>query len=107
MFTASYSGFVNGDTRAVLGGAPGLTTAATAASPVAGYPIVATNGTLSAANYVFSFVNGTLTVGPATLTGGGEQHEPDLWRDGSGVHGELQRFRQWRHHQRVERKPRS
>lgn len=29
------------------------------------YPIVATNGTLNATNYTFSFVNGTLTVTPA------------------------------------------
>jgi hypothetical protein len=64
-FTASYSGFVIGDTTSALSGSPSLTTAATAASPVSGYPIVATNGTLSATNYVFSFVSGTLTVNSA------------------------------------------
>ena len=31
------------------------------------YPITATNGTLSSANYNFSFGTGTLTVGQATL----------------------------------------
>ena len=70
VFTASYTGFVNGDTVSVLSGAPSLTTTATASSSVAGspYTITAAQGTLSAANYTFSFVNGTLTVTPATLT---------------------------------------
>ncbi len=68
-FTASYSGFVNGDTAATaLSGSPSLTTVATAASGVGNYAIVAAVGTLTAANYTFSFVNGTLTVGKATLT---------------------------------------
>jgi hypothetical protein len=64
-FTASYSGFVNGDTAAVLGGSPSLTTTATVSSPAGTYPITPSAGTLSAANYAFSFVNGTLTVLPA------------------------------------------
>jgi len=71
VFTASYSGFVNGDTSAVLGGSPSLTTTATTSSPAGSYPIIAAAGTLSAANYAFSFVNGTLTILPAltvTLT---------------------------------------
>jgi hypothetical protein len=66
-FTASYIGFVNGDTTNVLSGSPSLTTAATAASPVGTYPIIATNGTLSAVSYTFSFVNGTLAVTPAPM----------------------------------------
>jgi hypothetical protein len=61
-FTASYSGFVNGDTSAVLSGAPELTTTATTSSPAGDYPITAALGTLSATNYTFSFVNGTLSV---------------------------------------------
>ena len=65
-FTPSYSGFVNGDTSAVLTGSPSLTTTATAASPVGSYTITAAAGTLSAANYSFTFVNGTLTVTKAT-----------------------------------------
>jgi len=68
VFTASYSGFVNGETNTVLSGAPGLTTIATTNSPVGGYVITATNGTLSATNYSFIFTNGTLTIGKATLT---------------------------------------
>jgi hypothetical protein len=66
--TAHYTGFVNGDTASVVGGAAGLTTPANAASGVGSYPIMAAQGTLSAANYTFAFVNGTLTVTPATLT---------------------------------------
>ncbi len=67
-FTASYSGFVNGDGLGVLSGSPGLTTAATATSTVADspYSIVAAIGTLSAANYAFSFNNGQLTITPAS-----------------------------------------
>jgi hypothetical protein len=69
--TVQYSGFVNGDTLATSGvtGAPSLSTAATPTSPVAGspYSITASAGTLSANNYTFNFVNGLLTVNPATL----------------------------------------
>jgi len=60
--TASYSGFVPGDTVAVLSGSPSLTTTATISSPVGTYPITITQGTLAAANYTFTFVNGTLSV---------------------------------------------
>jgi type IV secretory pathway protease TraF len=67
-FTPSYSGFVNGDTSAVLSGSPTLTTAATASSPVGTYPITAAVGTLSAANYTFVFTNGTLSITKATST---------------------------------------
>ncbi|MGC2112654.1 MAG: MBG domain-containing protein, partial [Candidatus Korobacteraceae bacterium] len=64
-FTASYSGFVNGDGQGVLSGSPSLTTTAPQNPPVGTYPIIAARGTLSAQNYTFTFVNGTLTVTPA------------------------------------------
>jgi len=67
-FTASYSGFVNGDTSSVLSGAPSLTTTATTTSAPGTYTITAAAGTLAASNYTFSFTNGTLTVGPAITT---------------------------------------
>ncbi len=67
-FTASYTGFVNGDGQGVLSGAPSLTTTATSSSPVGNYPITAARGTLSAQNYTFAFANGTLTINPAVLT---------------------------------------
>src|SRR5581483_4438898 len=41
VFTASYSGFVNGDTAAVLSGTPSLTTTATTNSIVGNYSIIA------------------------------------------------------------------
>jgi hypothetical protein len=60
--TVTYSGFVNGDSAASLSGSPALSTTATSSSPVGTYPITVTQGTLSAANYTFTFVNGTLSV---------------------------------------------
>ena len=60
-FTASYSGFKNGETLATSGvtGSPSLTTTATATSAVAGpYAITAASATLAAGNYSFSFVDG-------------------------------------------------
>jgi uncharacterized repeat protein (TIGR01451 family) len=67
--TATFTGFVNGDTQAsATTGTPSLTTTATAASPVGSYPITAAQGTLAATNYTFTFASGTLSVTPATLT---------------------------------------
>jgi hypothetical protein len=68
VFTAGYSGFVNGDNSSVLSGSPSLTTTATPSSAVGNYTITAAQGGLSAANYQFTFVKGTLAVTPATLT---------------------------------------
>ncbi|MBI3417000.1 MAG: Ig-like domain repeat protein, partial [Verrucomicrobia bacterium] len=68
VFTASINGFKNGEDAGVVSGAPDLSTSATATSPVGTYAISAALGTLSAANYLFSFVNGTLSINPATLT---------------------------------------
>ena len=68
-YTTTLTGFLNGDTQATaVTGSPSLTT--TPATPVnAGtYPINAAIGTLASANYSFSFVPGTLTIGQATLT---------------------------------------
>jgi len=67
-FAQSYSGFVNGDTSGVLSGAPSLTTTATSTSAPGSYSITVAVGTLTASNYTFSFVNGTLTVTAATQT---------------------------------------
>jgi uncharacterized delta-60 repeat protein len=67
-FTYTIKGFVNGDSSGVVSGAPTLTTTATASSPPGSYTIVASPGTLAAANYTFSLANGTLTVTPAPLS---------------------------------------
>jgi RHS repeat-associated protein len=67
-FTDTLTGFVNGDTSSVVSGAPSLTTTATTTSAPGSYPITSAAGTLSAANYSFTFVNGTLTVTTTTQT---------------------------------------
>jgi hypothetical protein len=66
--SASYSGFVNGDSAASLTTPPTLNTAATASSHVqtGGYPINASGA--SDPDYVISYLNGTLTMTPAPLT---------------------------------------
>ncbi len=64
--TASYTGFVNGDTQASLTTAPTLTTTATTASPANTYSITA-SGAVDP-NYTITYVAGTLTIGKATLT---------------------------------------
>ena len=69
--TASYNGFTNGDTSAVLSGSPTLSTTATSSSAAGIYPISVAKGTLTAANYTFNLVNGSLAVSAAptpTLT---------------------------------------
>ncbi len=66
--TYTITGFVNGDTAAsAVTGAAKLSTTATAGSPAGSYPITAAVGTLTAANYSFTFVSGTLTVTKAVL----------------------------------------
>jgi len=67
-FTYTITGFVNGDDISVVSGTANCTSTATQASPVGAYPITCTVGTLSAQNYVFAFVAGTLTINPAPLT---------------------------------------
>jgi hypothetical protein len=59
-FGATFTGFVNGDSAASLGGALVFGTSATPASAVGAYPIVPSG--LSSPNYAIAFVNGTLTV---------------------------------------------
>src|SRR6185295_16072740 len=70
VLTASYTGFLNGDTESVLSGSPILNTTADTTSTVPGgpYPIEVVQGTLSATNYQFAFTNGQLTVTKAVLT---------------------------------------
>jgi hypothetical protein len=60
--TAAITGFVGGENSSVLAGAPALSTGANAASVPGAYTITTEVGTLSAQNYTFSFVDGTLTV---------------------------------------------
>ena len=64
--TASYSGFVNGDTPSSLATPVTLSTNATASSPVGPYAIQASGAT--SANYLITFNDGTLTINQASTT---------------------------------------
>jgi gliding motility-associated-like protein len=67
-FTFAYSGFVNGESAAVLTATPTASVAmgVTAASGAGNYAITPVGG--SAANYTLVYVPGTLTINKATLT---------------------------------------
>src|SRR5262249_44967432 len=64
--SASYSGFVNGDSAATLSGSLVLTTTCTASSHAGSYAV--TPGGLTSGDYTITFTGGTLTVTPAALT---------------------------------------
>jgi hypothetical protein len=59
-FTATYAGFVNGDTPASLTGTLACTTTAIATSPAGTYPITCSGQTST--NYTITYVPGVLTV---------------------------------------------
>ena len=70
-FSSTLTGFVNGETAVTAGvtGSAGGVSSALAASPVGTYAYTPTAGTYAAANYAFTqFVDGRVTVTPATLT---------------------------------------
>ena len=64
--TASITGFVLGQTSAVITTQPTCSTTATSTSPAGSYPSSCSGA--AAANYTFNYVPGTVTVNPATLT---------------------------------------
>lgn len=66
VLTLTYSGFVNGEDKAVLSAAASVSTSATITSPLGDYPI--TVGGAAAANYSIIYKNGVLTVIPGTPT---------------------------------------
>ena len=70
-FGYALSGLLGGDTASVITGSAShsTSTVATSSSDIGSYPIVTNISGLSATNYTFSTVNGTLTINPATLTG--------------------------------------
>src|SRR5205085_4177546 len=67
-FSYHFGGFVNGETVSVISGAPDLTTTADLATPIGSYPISVGLGTLSAANYEFTFEQGILDITRASST---------------------------------------
>ena len=66
-FTATYVGFVNGDTSASLTTQPTFTTSATASSHVSGSPYAITASGAGDSDYSISYVAGGLTVTPVAL----------------------------------------
>ena len=66
IISAQYSGFVNGDTPADLTTLPTCIPGTTGSSPVGRYTSSCSGA--SDPNYTIVYVNGTTTVGPATLT---------------------------------------
>ena len=66
--TVSYSGFANGDSSASLTTQPSISTTATATSHVSGSPYTITASGAADNDYSISYVAGTLTVNPVTLT---------------------------------------
>ncbi|WP_433984142.1 MBG domain-containing protein [Tunturiibacter empetritectus] len=62
-FSASATGAQNNDTFTFS-----ESTSATASSPIGNYPIVPTASGANLSNYTVTYVNGTLTIGQATLT---------------------------------------
>ncbi|HZY81985.1 MAG TPA: MBG domain-containing protein [Cyclobacteriaceae bacterium] len=64
-FTITYFGFVNGDDAGDIAPPTATSPAGTTTASVGDYPIIPAGG--SAANYTFSYVNGTLTITKATL----------------------------------------
>jgi hypothetical protein len=64
--TYKYTGFVNGDDTTKLITPVSISTTAIVTSPVGNYPITVSGAT--AANYVITFVAGTLTINQTTLT---------------------------------------
>jgi hypothetical protein len=69
--TAQYHGLVNGDTLAALRGTAYVDTTATAATGVGTSRITVGPGTIHDADYVLTFVPGTLTITPARLSASG------------------------------------
>jgi len=63
--TASYSGFVNGDSASSLTTQPTCSSTATSSSPVGSY-VTSCSGAVSS-NYTFTYVSGTASVTKATL----------------------------------------
>src|SRR5207245_2846429 len=66
-FSFTITGFVDGETVAVVSGSPGCASV-DASAAIGTYPITCTTGTLAAANYTFTFVSGNLTITPAALS---------------------------------------
>src|SRR6202041_1150124 len=82
-YSATLTGFVNGDTTAsATTGSASLTSTDTVTSPVGSYPITPAAGNLAAKNYTFTYVNGTLTITQATASA-----YTITWKNQTAVYG--------------------
>ena len=61
-FTATYSGFINGDTLSVVTGTLSCITGATTASPAGSYPIMSCSGLSAPNTYSIAYAYGTVSV---------------------------------------------
>ncbi len=76
----TYSGFVNSETPAVLGGSLSYDGSSQGATNAGSYPITPLGQT--SANYTISYTNGTLTISPAsTSVGAASTNNPSGYRD--------------------------
>jgi len=76
----TYSGFVNGETPAVLGGSLSYGGSSQGATNAGSYTIIPSGQT--SANYAVSYTNGTLTISPAsTSVGAASTNNPSGYRD--------------------------
>ena len=91
--TATYTGLVNGDTAAAIGGLSLATVPAS--SHVGSYVITATGAT--SGDYTISLHNGTLSVTKAALYDHRRRQDAGLRRHPAGAHRELRRPGQRRH----------
>jgi len=82
-YTATITGFVGGESAEVITGAAALACPYGQYSAVTTYTITTGIGTLAADNYSFTLVNGTLTVGNATITGVTVEQQSELTYNGN------------------------
>ncbi|MBN1662160.1 MAG: filamentous hemagglutinin N-terminal domain-containing protein [Deltaproteobacteria bacterium] len=85
----SYSGFVNGETSSVLGGALAYGGNSQGALNTGDYTIIPSGLTAYHGNYTISFIDGTLTVNPAALSvtanADSKTYDGLAYRGGNGV----------------------
>ena len=97
ILTASYIGFVNGDTSASLTTQPTLTTTATASSHVSGSPYAITASGAVDADYAITYVAGSLTVTTAPLLITADNQTKAYGAALPDSDGQLHWLCQWRH----------
>jgi sugar lactone lactonase YvrE len=77
-YPCTLTGFVNGDTAAVVSGACATNAQSYSSSPAGSYTVTPTQGTLAALNYYFTnFTPGTLTISESQATIGSGFRQPE------------------------------